>query len=369
MKSDHLIIGAGVVGLSLAWELARRGKQVLVLGSDRRRPASWAGAGILPPAARCEVDDPYEQLKKLSHELHATWANELRDVTDIDTGFRKCGGIYLATTQAEAATLAANRFWWDDHDIAYRQLSPNEVVASEPVLSEMHGQVAGAYLLHDEYQLRNPRHLKALKRAIESLGSQVIDDAEVTDVETHESAVTGAVTSERTFRANSYSICSGAWSRFALDNLGVNNGVVPIRGQMIQFDCKQQIFSRIINEGNRYLVCRPDGLVLAGSVEEEEGFACETTDDAISQIHQWSVGILPQLSRLPILNSWAGLRPAAFDGFPYIGKAPSYENLYIATGHFRSGLHLSPGTAVLLADLMMGKQPAIDLSIFRPGRG
>ncbi len=369
LNPDHLIIGAGVVGLSLAWELARRGKQVLVLGSERRRPASWAGAGILPPAARCRVIDPHEQLKKLSHELHKSWADELRAATGVDTGFVACGGIYLATTQAEAATLAANRFWWDEHQIESKPLSADQAVAEEPLLNELRGRINGAVLLPDECQLRNPRHLKALKMATRALGSQVLDDAEVIDIQTSNGRVANVRTADQVYQAENYSICSGAWSRFSLDDLEIQNGVVPIRGQMIQFDCQQAIFRRIINEGNRYLVCRPDGLVLAGSVEEEEGFRCETTEAAIDQIRSWALGILPALRQFPIVSSWAGLRPAAFDSFPYIGKAPSYDNLYIATGHFRSGLHLSPGTAVVLADLILGQTPEIDLTMFRPGRG
>src|SRR5262245_51443422 len=105
---DVLIVGGGVIGLSLAWELARHGQSVRVI--DRGVPgreASWAGAGILPPANRATAIHPYDQLCGLSSELHPEWAKELKSITGIDTGYRRCGGLYLARTLGESAALAA----------------------------------------------------------------------------------------------------------------------------------------------------------------------------------------------------------------------------------------------------------------------
>ena len=126
---------------------------------------------------------------------------------------------------------------------------------------------------------------------------------------------------------------------------------------------------RIVNEGNRYLVPRRDGLLLAGSIEEEVGYVCETTEAAITQIRDWAESILPTLAQVPVEKTWAGLRPGSFDGLPYLGAIPGFSNAYLAAGHFRSGLHLSCATAEVMADVIEGKPPAIDLSQFRVGRG
>ncbi len=125
----------------------------------------------------------------------------------------------------------------------------------------------------------------------------------------------------------------------------------------------------VVNEGHRYLVARRDGRLLAGTIEEEVGYVEETTDEAQSQIRTWAERILPQLRHQPIEKTWAGLRPGSFDGFPYMGSVPGHEQLFLAAGHFRSGIHLSCATAVLMANLMEGLANPIDLHPFRVGRG
>jgi glycine oxidase len=154
-----------------------------------------------------------------------------------------------------------------------------------------------------------------------------------------------------------------------MEQIELSNGIMPIRGQMLLYQSELPLVTHIINEGNRYLVPREDGFLLAGSVEEEAGYLCETTDESLALIRQWAEATLPILREMPVVKSWAGLRPGSYDGFPYLGLAPGTHNLYIAAGHFRSGLHLSCGTAVLMADMMLGQPAKMDLTPFRVGRG
>ncbi len=136
--TDTLIIGGGLIGLSLAWELAGRGQQVTVLESRTCGSASsWAGVGILPPVAQHHLDDPLEQLRALSHNLLADWSGQFERLTNIDTGYRRCGGIYVATTVGEAATLAANCAYWGELGIDVRPLSPTELAADQPALTPL----------------------------------------------------------------------------------------------------------------------------------------------------------------------------------------------------------------------------------------
>src|SRR6185503_3643952 len=123
LMDDCLIVGAGVIGLSLAYELAGHGMRVRVV--DRQEPgreASWAGAGILPPANPDTADHPYEQLRGISHRLHAEWARRLRQETGIDTGYRRCGGIYLARTAGEGASLVGYVSWCGSVGIEIQRL-------------------------------------------------------------------------------------------------------------------------------------------------------------------------------------------------------------------------------------------------------
>lgn len=371
-KDRFLIIGGGVIGLSLAWELARRMHHVELIESDPEiHPlASWAGAGILPPAAGCAVVDPYEQLKQLSFGLHPEWADQLKTDTGIDTGFRRCGGIYLASSLAEQATLLANEYWWRQHEIAFQRLSPGELSAQEPRLAGPGIQrIRQAWLLPGEYQLRNPRHLKALRTACQQLGvSFRTATVRQIEVDTTQRA-TVCIDQGDNLDADRICICAGAWSRMLLEQLQIPNGIMPVRGQMVLYQSEKPLVSHVINDGNRYLVPRDDGYLLAGSVEEEVGFCCETTEEALHVIQQWALSVLPELQDLPVVKSWAGLRPGSFDSFPYLGTVPGTKNLFVAAGHFRSGLYLSCGTAVVMANLMLGQTNSIDLWAFRPGRG
>lgn len=372
-RANTLIVGGGVVGLSLAWELARRGRCVRVL--DQRnvgRGASWAGAGILPPAMNAGATDPHDQLRALSHRLHPQWAERLRCETGIDTGLRRCGGLYVARSAAELATLAANQFWCQEHDIDYEKLEPHELVRREPALQPVVEEIRGAWFLPDEYQLRNPRHLKALAIACRDAGVELSEHEPVERINLPSqegSQRPSAQTANGLVEAEQLCLCSGAWARQTLQQLDMSSGIMPVRGQMLLYRFATPLLQHILNEGNRYLVARDDGLLLAGSIEEEVGYDEHTTSDGVAQIQHWAESLLPELRQAELEDSWAGLRPGSYDGLPYMGRIPGCNNVFIAAGHFRSGLHLSCATAVTMADLMQGKPTEIDLSAFRPGRG
>ncbi len=138
LHSDTLIIGGGIVGLSVAWELAQRGQSVTVLeAKECGAAASWAGVGILPPVAVQNVNDPLEQLRSLSHQMLAQWSEQLHHETGIDVGYRRCGGVYVATSIGEAALLAASRAWWSELGIEVEAWTPERLVASEPALNQL----------------------------------------------------------------------------------------------------------------------------------------------------------------------------------------------------------------------------------------
>jgi glycine oxidase len=366
-----LIVGGGVIGLSLAYELLNHGATVEVI--DRGpigREASWAGAGILPPANLATAIDPLDRLRALSHQLHREWAVRLREETGIDNGYRECGGLYLARSVGEAASLHAFAEMLREIKVEIERLSLDDVVELEPALSEIAAnQLKAAYSLPGEAQLRNPDHLRALKSACERRGATIRADCEATGFECSNRKMTAVRTNIGLLHAARYCITSGAWAQRLLMGLGMTTGIMPIRGQMVLFKCATPPFRRVLNEGPRYLVPRDDGRVLVGSTEEEVGFDKRTTDEGVGELIALARQLVPVLRDAPIENSWAGLRPGSFDGFPYIGRTPGLDNAYVAAGHYRSGLHMSPGTAVVLRQLMLGDEPEINLTPFRVGRG
>ena len=326
------------------------------------------GAGILPASAKYGTTDAYEQLRSFSHALHPSWAQRLRELTGVDNGFQRCGGLHVAHSAAEAATLTANQFWWESQGIEFEKWSIEQLRHREPAV-RCRDDLRGAWFMPDECQLRNPRHLQALAKACQLQGVEFVESAAVTRLDVAQGRVARVVLADGQRKADKVCLCSGAWARQTLEELHIPNGIMPVRGQMVLYRCPQPPIRSIVNEGHRYLVPRDDGRLLAGSVEEEAGYAIETTAEGIGQISGWAEQLLPCLEQYPVEQTWAGLRPGSFDGFPYIGRVPGVENLYLAAGHFRSGLHLSCATAVVLANEMLGRSNDIDLHPFRVGRG
>jgi len=372
MTHDCLILGGGIVGLSIAYQLARDGAQVRVI--DRNQPgreASWAGAGILPPANLQTAVHPLEKLRGLSHQLHPDWAERLREETGIDTGFRRCGGLYLARSTGEAASLHALAAALTEVDVEICRVTVEEVGLIEPALKRLadSGLLTAAYRLPDESQLRNPHHLQALIAACQQRGVEISHDTEAIDFVTTADEMQGVVTKDGTIRADQYCLTTGAWTFSLLNRLGIATGILPIRGQMVLFRAPQRLFSHILNEGPRYIVPRDDGHILVGSTEEEVGFNKDTTPAEVQELTELARQLVPELRDARVEKTWAGLRPATYDGFPYLGPVPNLSNAYVAAGHFRSGLHLSTGTAVVISQLIRGEQPDLDLAPFRVGRG
>jgi glycine oxidase len=224
------------------------------------------------------------------------------------------------------------------------------------------------FLLPDEAQLRNPRHLQALLAACRLAGVQIVSNVATTELVIEADRVQAVDTSAGLLRSRCFCFTAGAWTGQLLTSLGLPIAVLPVRGQMVLFRCQSPPLRHILNEGSRYIVPRDDGRVLAGSTEEEVGFDKRTTDEAIAELTAFARDLVPALRSAPIEQTWAGLRPATFDGLPYLGRLPGLSNAFVAAGHFRSGLFLSPATAVVTSQLIRGEQPEIDLAPFRVGR-
>lgn len=372
LSQSCLIIGGGVVGLSLAYELGRRGWKTTVLDQGNiGREASWAGAGILPPANLETALHPLDRLRALSHRLYPEWSARLHAETGIDNQLRRCGGLYLARTPGEAASLAAMAHTMQEERIECHRRTPAELIALEPALEHVatSGTLRAVYELPDEYQLRNTRHLQALEAGCRRQRTEFVTQCEVKELHDNGREITRIETSHGPMQADSYVIASGAWTQRLLARHGISTGIFPVRGQMVLFRCEQPPLRRIMNEGPRYLVPRLDGHLLAGATEEEAGFDKSNTPEAVSELIEFATSLVPALKKAVVERTWAGFRPCSFDGFPYIGRWPERTNAFIAAGHFRSGLHMSTGTAVVLAQLMEGEMPTLDLTSFRVARG
>jgi glycine oxidase len=350
---DLAIIGGGIIGLTSAYFLAKRGVSVAVydragLGAE----ASWAGAGILPPGNPDRAATPADKLRGIGSRRFPGLSAELRDRTGLDNGYRRCGGIeFLTADETDVPAL------WAAEGIAFERLTPEEAKRLEPLgLIE-----AQPYSLPDCAQVRNPWHLRAVIAACEQVGVTLCPNTGVEGLELDRARVLAAqLANGARVSAGRFVIAAGARSESLLHSHGHHPRDHPERGQIALL--KGPSCSRVLMFGKRYLVPRGDGLTLVGSTEEPEaGFEKRTTAEGISGLLDFARGVVPVLADAVLESSWAGLRPGSPDGLPFLGPVPGWDNAFVAAGHFRAGVQLSIGTASALTDLLTGQPTCIPL--------
>jgi len=405
MKTEIAVVGAGAIGLTVAYELVCRGHQVTLVERDRvpavdlptdsdasaanawdlpRGASSWAASGILPPANPDTATDPIDRLRGMSHRRFPGLAERLLEETGIDCQLRRCGGWYLSDSAGETAAMVGMVQYWRELSIECEPIDLNQCTAREPILKDWCASVssAKAWWVPDEYTVCTPRLLAALALACVKRGVQVVDQRVVTGIDEGDRGVRVRLarrsigsafaadqkTDQIELVAEQLAVCGGVWSGLIDPALRLTQSLVPVRGQILLLRQQRQTIGSVINLGNRYLVPRENGDVLVGSCEEEVGLQHGTTPDKLQQLRQFAHSLCPTLKSAREVAAWSGLRPLTFDGFPMCGKLPDSRAIYLATGHFRSGIHLSPATAICLADLMTGQTPPIAMDDFRVGK-
>lgn len=358
--SDVVVIGGGVVGLTIAYEMARAGAKVKLLERAQiGQEASWAGAGMLPPANFERGVSPEEKLCGLSNQRWPQLTNELRELTGLDNGYHVCGGLELRTS-ADAEPLAHEVEYLRAIGIRVEELDVASLRDIEPNVSE--SAVAG-YRLPDFAQVRNPWQLKALTLACAKLGVELITGEPVVELKSADGRIVSARTPSDTHEADQFCVASGAWSSQLLGSIA-DVQVEPVRGQIVLLSSDRPLIKHVIQDGARYLVPRRDGRLLIGATEEWVGFNKGNTPGCVAHLIEFGVGLVPEIRGARFEKAWSGLRPRAIDRLPYIGRVANLDNLYVATGHFRAGLQLSTGTALVIRDVMRGETPEVDLAEF-----
>jgi len=350
--SDVVVIGGGVIGLSIAWELAREGVRVRVLEQGLfGQEASWAGAGMLPPGNPEFARTTEARLRGESHLLWPQWTELLKSRTGIDNGFHRCGGVEVVPP-ASVETLDDKITAWHGEGVRVQSLDRHGLHEKIPCL---HPEIHTGYFLPELGQVRNPRHLKALYQACLSEGVDLRAGTPVVDFVREGERVRAVKTLGDEFTAADFIVAGGAWSRSILQRAGHDATFEPVRGQIVLLETQSHRFHHVIEVGSRYLVPRPDGRVLIGSTEERVGFEKRTTAAGVSGLIDFARQLVPSLDNARFERCWAGLRPYAPGGLPRLGRVPGSKNLILAAGHFRAGLQLSPMTAVLIRQLVLGQ--------------
>ena len=340
---DFIVVGGGLLGLLTARALAREGARVALYDKgEPGREASWAGGGILAPLHPWRCPPRLWRLVVRSRGLYQRLAEELREETGIDPEWTPSGLLVLDPEPEEAERALA---WAREHGEELRPVEGAELRELEPGLGP--GHVHGLWLPWVA-QIRNPRLLKALLRSLHRLGVEIRAGEPVVALALEGGRVTGVRTPQGLRPAGAVIVTAGAWTPLIrpLEDLPIR----PVRGQMLLLRARPGALRRILLQGDRYLVPRRDGRVLAGSTVEEAGYDKSTDPGAAEALRAFAAGLVPALAGAPLERHWAGLRPRAEGGEPFIGPHPGLRSLYLCAGHFRTGVASGLGSADALVE-------------------
>jgi glycine oxidase len=351
------VIGAGVSGLGIGWRLALAGCPVTVFErGEAGRGASWAAAGML--AAGLEAEPGEERLLALNLEGQRLWPafrDQLEAASGIGIGYREEGTLAIALTRDDAERL---RFAFDfqrRHGIALEWLGALEARRLEPHLRP---GLAAAVLSRSDHQVDNRRLVLALKEAFVLAGGTLREHAEVGALDLEEDRVRGIVVKGDRHAADVVVLAGGAWSA-GLEGLPAAGRpqVRPVKGQMLalRMDPAQPLLRHVLWAPKGYLVPKPDGRLIVGGTVEERGFDPELTAGGVLALLEAAWRAVPAIEELPVDELWTGFRPTSRDDAPILGPTP-IDGLFLATGHHRNGILLTPITALAVSDAILSRR-------------
>jgi glycine oxidase len=364
-SADVVIIGGGVIGLTVARALAQRGVRdvCLIERAALGTEASFAAGGILAPQAEADRADEFFALACRSRDLYARFAAELKEETGVDVELDTTGTLYVAFAEEDLTEIETRCAWQAKAGLVVEKLTAQDAQRLEPCVSE---SLLGALLFPRDFQVDNRRLLNALVHSIDKLNVTIVTETNVESITTERGTIKAVETSQGSIHCERAIIAAGTWSSF-IENAHTPT-IEPVRGQMICFHAKPQLTRHVLYSPRGYLVPRHDGRLLTGSTGENAGFTKQVTAGGISSILANAKEISPQIHNLPIIDTWAGLRPRAADGLPVLGPCDEIDGLFYATGHYRNGILLAPVTGELIAEAVVEGHVSPLLAAFSPNR-
>ncbi len=353
--SEVIIVGAGLIGLAIAFEFAERGKSVFVF--ERGQPgrgASWAGAGMLAPYTEDlhAGDSRLVRLGAESLKLYPQFVRRVCEASGLEVELRLDGILHAAFDEERMRDLEAHASRLRNLGAICDILDAEAAHAAEPALGE---HVVGALLVAAEGYVDNRQLTRALIAACQARDITIVSEVPTLVVECDDQHVVGVRTDQGLFAAPTVVNATGAWAGL-LPGVPTScmPGVYPVKGQILALSATPGVVRRPTwVSDTHYFVPRNDGRVLIGATAESVGFDEHVTAVGIQHLLDVALAAEPSLGTFPIAETWAGLRPGSADGRPFIGPT-SIAGLVLAAGHFRNGILLTPITARLVADFVCG---------------
>ena len=361
-----LIIGGGIIGLSVAEALSRRGLKPIVLEKgDFGREASWAGAGYLSLKSAALAGGPFLDLSLFSFRMYEPWVRLLEQESGMECEFRPGGSLEVAYGDGDAEALKKLHEDLRKAGVPAVWLSGSEARGLEPELSP---EAAAAIQMPDTAQVRPPRLIHALLEILRKRGVELRDQTPVSALVTEGGKVRGVRTAREEIRGDAVVLAGGAWSGQLAERVGIHLPIKPIRGQVVMFHGQPNLVNRVLFTQQAYLVPRQDGRIYVGSTLEDVGFNKNTTLQGTEELEEGAYRAVPKLRLAQLESRWAGLRPGTPDGRPFLGPVPGVEGLVLACGHYTHGLLLAPATGLLIDQYLRGEESDVPLEAFALNR-
>jgi glycine oxidase len=359
-----IIVGGGVIGSGIAFELAKRGVPVTLVERGRiGGEASWASAGVISLPSRPWVKPERVELGRISLELYPTLVAELEERTGLGIDYRRPGEWVIAVDDEHAAAEEAVAVWQRGMSLDVEDVPPAVARKTEPALPE---SLVAAWFHPDVGSLSVYRLTQALAIAARQLGATVLEETPVGGLLHEGNRITGVRLQEHDIQADLTILATGAWTRLLGDSLGVTIPTKPVKGQLIAFANAPLRPSRVISGHGGYVRPRPDGTTMVAATEEEVGFDRRVTGDGVAWLLNLTRTLCPVLLQGEVAETWTGLRPGSETDNPLMGPVPGYEGLWVSAGHFRTGAKEAPATAMLVAEAVTtGEMPPL-LAAFSP---
>lgn len=347
-STDVLIIGGGTMGLAIAIELALNGAKPTILTRSLDEAALYAAAGMLAPQAEQLAPGPMLELCLASRDLYPEWIHKLEHLSQLETGYWPCGiiaPVYRASESREPA-------------LAAQWLTPEQVAIRQPGLAE---KVQGAWWYPADGQVDNRALAKVLLAAAIELEIHIKHGTTVTEFLTQDQQITGLATPTGIWSADQYVLANGAWSQSVLPI-----PVTPRKGQMLSLKYspeKIRPLDHVIFAPEVYLVPRQTERIVIGATSENVGFKSGNTAQGVQHLLNAAIALCPGLAELTLEEVWWGFRPVTPDELPILGRG-AWDNLWLATGHYRNGILLAPITAQLISQGILTRSTDLDLTPF-----
>ncbi|WP_219834501.1 glycine oxidase ThiO [Paenibacillus sp. R14(2021)] len=379
MGTRVIVLGGGIIGLSCAFEAVMGGAEVTVVEPGRvGGQASGAAAGMLAPyTENGELPDAFFQLCLDSLHRYPEWVRKIEEVSGQSAELTNCGSLTVAMHEADLQPLQARLAWQQRFGASAELIGQERLRKMEPLL---HGGAAGALYCPTESHVHAPKLVAALEAACRRLGVRILEQAgAIAPPRAGSGGRVDAVVETAAYGSVSGDVlivCAGAWANTYAALCGFPIPVHPIRGQICSFDltgaddrAAGASVSHMVFSSQAYWVQKRDGQLVCGASEDAAGYDTSVTDRGIDRLTRWTPRVFPFLGgRAPAMR-WAGLRPATRDGRPLIGMVPGSPNVLIAAGHYRNGILLSPATAAMIGDLLIGVAPRqAEAASFAPDR-